>query len=263
MSHIELKNIKKSFGETQALVDASLRTELGEIHAIVGENGSGKSTLAKIMSGVIPCDDGGISVLGGHPKTPAEAISLGVSTIYQEIMVADELTIWENMYAGSDGLRRKSMSSVEKRRRTKDILERLAQTRIDPDEIVGRQPLNIKQWIVIARAIIRDPKILIFDESSAALDLEATNRLHDEMNRMKDAGACIILVTHRIAELVRIADSATVLRDGVTVGRLSKDEITEENILSLMSALPKRTLSRTPRRRLLQRHNNPFSRHSN
>ena len=251
MSQIELSNIKKSFGETQALVDASLTTELGEIHAIVGENGSGKSTLAKIMSGVIPADGGSISVLGGQPKNPAEAIKLGISTIYQEIMVAEELAIWENMFAGVDGLWRKTMSSAEKRRRSQEILERLAKTPINPDAIVGRQPLNIKQWIVIARAIIQEPKVLIFDESSAALDLEATHRLHAEMKRMKDGGACIILVTHRIAELVKIADSATVLRDGVTVGRLSKEEITEENILLLMSASAKEDVKAATKKKVL------------
>lgn len=251
MTLIALKNVRKNFGETRALTDASLETKLGEIHAIVGENGSGKSTLAKIMSGVIPPDGGDISILNEQPTTPSEAIRLGVSTIYQEIMVAEELTIHENMFAGVDGLWRTRVPLAEKRRQTKEILERFTETKIDPDATVGSQPLNIKQWIVIARAILRKPKILIFDESSAALDLEATNRLHAEMRRMKDDGACIILVTHRIAELVKIADSATVLRDGETVGRLSRDEITEENILSLMSAETRKVVSKSIAKRVL------------
>ncbi len=236
MSSITLRNIHKSFGETHALVGASLETSLGEIHAIVGENGSGKSTLAKIISGVIAPDSGEVNILGGSPKNPIEAIRSGIATIYQEMMLADDLSVYENVYSGVDGLLKNRVSTSDKRRGTKSILERLTLTKIDPDQAVGSLPLAIKQWVVIARALIQKPKILIFDESSAALDLEATNRLHVEMNRLKEGGTCVVLVTHRIAELVKIADSATVLRDGATVGRLSKNKITEANLLELMSA---------------------------
>lgn len=236
MPAINLVNVHKSFGETHALRGANLHAELGEIHAIVGENGSGKSTLAKVMSGVIPPDSGEANVLGVHPLHPGDAISAGVATIYQEMMLAEDLSIWENLFAGSDGLFTRSSSTVEKRNTTREILKELAQTEIDPDAPVSSLPLSVKQWVVIARAIVRKPKLLLFDESSAALDLEATNRLHREMLKLKENGSCVILVTHRIAELVKIADSATILRDGETVGRLEKEEITEANLLRLMSA---------------------------
>ncbi|MCY6379651.1 sugar ABC transporter ATP-binding protein [Hoeflea prorocentri] len=236
MPLVTLKNISKNFGETHALRGANLETRLGEIHAIVGENGSGKSTMAKIISGVIVPDAGSVEVLGVHPKNPNDAIAAGVSTIFQEIMLAEDLTVYENTFAGSDSLWTKKYSVAEKRKITGEILGRLVGEPVNPDAIVRTLPLNIKQWIVIARAILNRPKVLIFDESSAALDLEATNRLHDEMRKLRDDGSCVILVTHRIAELVKITDSATVLRDGETVGRLSKEEITEENILKMMSA---------------------------
>jgi len=236
MPDIELIDIHKAFGETLALRGANLRADLGEIHAIVGENGSGKSTLAKVLSGVIPPDSGRVSVLGVAPRDPAEAIAAGISTIYQEILLAEDLTVWENVFAGADGLWRRSVPTRRKRAEARQILERLARTEVDPDATVAALPLNIRQWIVIARALLRRPRLLLFDESSAALDLEATNRLHQEMLALKAQGSCIMLVTHRIAELVRIADSATVLRDGEDVGRLERDEITEDNLLRLMSA---------------------------
>lgn len=236
MPAISLGQISKSFGETQALAGADLFADLGEIHAIVGENGSGKSTLAKVMSGIVLPDSGSVDIFGHAPTTPSEAIAAGISTIYQEIMVADELTIWENVFAGADGFFRRKGSVAEKRVLARDTLKRLANIDIDPDTPVSSLPLNVKQWIVIARAILKKPKLLIFDESSAALDLEATNRLHREMLALKEAGSCIMLVTHRIAELVKIADSATVLSDGRTVGRLEASEITEGNLLRLMSA---------------------------
>ncbi|MBO6554798.1 MAG: sugar ABC transporter ATP-binding protein [Roseitalea sp.] len=236
MPAVELTGVRKAFGETKALTDASLMANAGEIHAIVGENGSGKSTLAKIISGVVQADGGEIDVLGARPQTPADAIRHGVATIYQEILLAEELSVWENVFAGADGLWRRSLPVAERQRLAGETLERLAQEPVDPDTIVGTLPLSIKQWIVIARAILRKPKLLIFDESSAALDLEATNRLHQEMLALRQAGACVLLVTHRIAELVKIADGATVLRDGVTVGRLDREHVTEEKLLEMMSA---------------------------
>ncbi|GAB5468430.1 MAG: sugar ABC transporter ATP-binding protein [Rhodospirillales bacterium] len=236
---IRLSDIEMRFGETRALAGASLSTAAGEVHAIVGENGSGKSTLAKVMSGVIVPQGGSVSVFGHAPKSPAEAIAAGVSTIFQEIMVAEQLTVYENVFAGVDGFWRTKLPRAEKRRQAREVLQRLANVDIDPDWRVADLPLSLKQWIVIARSLLRQPRLLIIDESSAALDLEATKRLHGEMRRLRDAGSCVVLVTHRIAELVRIADSATVLRDGATVGRLTKSEITEDNLLKLLSATGK------------------------
>jgi ABC-type sugar transport system ATPase subunit len=236
MSAISVKNVSKNFGETRALRAASLAANFGEIHAIVGENGSGKSTLAKIISGVVPADSGAVDVLGHTPSSPTEAIAIGLSTIFQEMMLAESLTIWENVFAGSDSFWKRSSSTTEKKRRTKEILERLADCPIDPDWPVSSVPLSVKQWIVISRALLQKPKVLVFDESSAALDLEATSRLHHEMLALKADGTAVIIVTHRIAELVKFADQATVLRDGETVGQIGRADMTEENLLRLMSA---------------------------
>ncbi|NVO27312.1 sugar ABC transporter ATP-binding protein [Donghicola sp. C2-DW-16] len=236
MTAISVRNISKNFGETRALRDASLEASFAEIHAIVGENGSGKSTLAKIISGIVLADGGDVDVLGHRPNSPTEAIAIGVSTIFQEMMLAESLTIWENVFAGSDSFWKRSSSVAEKKRQTKEILERLADCPIDPDWPVSAVPLSVKQWIVISRALLQKPKVLVFDESSAALDLDATSRLHHEMLELKASGTAVIIVTHRIAELVKFADQATVLRDGVTVGKIGREEMTEENLLRLMSA---------------------------
>jgi len=233
---VEIVDIHKSFGKTRALHGASLLARTGEIHAIVGENGSGKSTLAKIASGIILPDAGTVSVFGATPRTPVAAIAAGVATIYQEMMLAEELSVWENLFAGSDSTWRRRRSNTQKRAETHEVLSRLAACPIDPDARVADLTLSVKQWVVIARALVQKPRVLIFDESSAALDLEATSRLHEEMRALRDGGTAVLIVTHRIAELVKIADVATVLRDGETVGRLERAEITERNILRLMSA---------------------------
>ncbi|WP_245468011.1 sugar ABC transporter ATP-binding protein [Mesorhizobium sp. M1D.F.Ca.ET.043.01.1.1] len=232
---IELNNIVKAFGETKALRGCSFSARGGEVHAIVGENGSGKSTLAKIISGVVREDAGNVRVLGGRPRNPIEAQTLGVATIFQEVLLADEASVADNLFVGADGFLTKRISAREKQSRTREMMRRFTGRDIPPWTRVGTLPLSVKQWIVIGRALLRQPKVLILDESSAALDLEATERLHHEISRLREVGACVVLVTHRIAELVRIADRATILRDGVAVGTLDKSALTEQNLLALMT----------------------------
>jgi len=232
---IRLKDVAKSFGETRALRACHLEARAGEVHAIVGENGSGKSTLAKIISGVLLSDRGSIDVLGRTPRNPLEMRDAGVATIFQEILVADEASVFDNLYVGRDGLFVRSASRASREAEASALLERFVGTPIDLEARVGHLPLSTKQWIVIARAVLCRPRILILDESSAALDLDATVRLHAEISRLRSEGTTILIVTHRIAELVRIADRATVLRDGETVGTLEKAEITEANLLAMMT----------------------------
>mgnify|MGYP005988607891 CR=1 FL=1 len=232
---ISLTDVKKYFGPTRALDGVSLEVRAGEIHAIVGGNGSGKSTLAKVVSGILPIDSGAYSVLGESPSTPAESHDLGIATVFQEVLVADECSVVDNLFMGADELFRNSIPFIEKVDRAEKIMEELAGEYVDPHQLVGTLPLSLKQWITIGRAMLIDPKVLILDESSAALDLDSTTRLFDKMREMRDRGVSILIVTHRIAELIEISDKATVLRDGRDVGVLSRSEITEDNLLGLMT----------------------------
>ncbi|MEJ8569901.1 YbhB/YbcL family Raf kinase inhibitor-like protein [Microbaculum marinum] len=240
---VDISHVRKTFGPTVALDDVSLRAYEGEVHAIIGGNGSGKSTLAKVISGVLIPDGGQVSILGKSATTPHEARDLGISNVFQEVLVADECSILDNIYLGADGLLGSSVSQEERARRASALMAELLGFDIDLSISVGELPLSIKQWITIARAILTDPRVLILDESSAALDFDSTERLFRKMREMKQQGCAILIVTHRIAELVRIADRATVLRDGVTVGTLEKDEITEANILALIAG-PERERSK-------------------
>ena len=206
-----------------------------EIHAIVGGNGSGKSTLAKIVSGVIPIDKGHVSVLGESPSTPGESRALGISTVYQEVLVAEESSVVDNLFMGADELFSATVSQEEKVQRAARMMQELTGEAIDPFTLVGTLPLGIKQWITIGRGLLQVPRILILDESSAALDFDSTERLFDKMRELRDGGTTVLIVTHRIAELIRISDRATVLRDGQDVGVLEKQQITEKNLLKLMT----------------------------
>ena len=232
---IVVRNVKKYFGPTRALDGASFSARAGEIHAIVGGNGCGKSTMAKVISGILPIDSGAVSIFGETPSTPAESRALGISTVYQEVLVADESSLVDNIFMGADFLFSKKTSQEMKVRQAAELMGELTGESIDPFSLVGTLPLGMKQWITIARALLSEPRVLILDESSAALDFESTERLFAKMRALRDKGATVLIVTHRIAELIRISDRATVLRDGRDVGVLEKSEITERNLLSLMT----------------------------
>jgi ribose transport system ATP-binding protein len=230
-----VKDAHKAFGVTKALNGCSFDAKFGEIHAIVGGNGCGKSTLAKVLSGVLPMDSGKLSILGNHPSTPSEARQVGIATVFQEILIADEATIVDNLFVGTDGFWTKTMSAQEKLEKAHTLMSELTGEGVDLLAPAGDLPLSMKAWVTIGRALLCDPKVLILDESSAALDFDSTERLFNKMRALRDNGAAIIIVTHRIAELIRISDRATVMRDGKDVGVLEKSEITEENLLSLMT----------------------------
>jgi ribose transport system ATP-binding protein len=232
---IRLKGVSKSFGETRALQSVDFEAVAGEVHAVVGENGSGKSTLAKIMAGVLLPDAGEVNVLGIAPRNPIQACEAGLAMIFQEILVADEASVLDNLFVGRDPLLAMSSSQRARAREAAIMLERFVGAPVNLNGLVANLPLSIKQWIVIARAFLRRPRVLILDESSAALDFDATLRLHAAIEQLRTAGATILLVTHRIAELVRIADRATILRDGQVVGTLAKQDITERNLLAMMT----------------------------
>jgi ribose transport system ATP-binding protein len=232
---IVVRNVKKYFGPTRALDGASFSARAGEIHAIVGGNGSGKSTMAKVVSGILPIDSGSISILGEAPSTPAESRALGIATVYQEVLVADESTVVDNIFMGADRLFTKTLSQEQKVRRAAELMRELSGEAVDPFALVGTLPLGLKQWITIARGLLSEPRILILDESSAALDFDSTERLFTKMRELRDRGTTVLIVTHRIAELIRISDRATVLRDGRDMGVLEKSEITEKNLLALMT----------------------------
>ena len=232
---IYVQDAEKSFGVTKALNGVNFKANFGEIHAIVGGNGCGKSTLAKVISGVLPLDKGKVSIMGHSPNSPIEAQKVGISTVFQEVMIAEEATVYENLFIGYDSFFGKKLNHREKVEKAASIMLELAGEFVDPYTIASQLSLGMKAWITIGRAFLRNPKVLILDESSAALDFDSTERLFTKMRSLRDQGAAIFIVTHRIAELVRISDRATVMRDGKDVGVLAGDEITEKNLLRLMT----------------------------
>jgi ribose transport system ATP-binding protein len=231
---VAVRGVSKSFGEAHALRACSFSARFGEVHAVVGENGSGKSTLAKLLAGVLRPDSGTILVNDRRPASPRQARADGVAVVFQEILVAEGGSVLDNLFIGDDGLLAARRPQREKRAMAQALLTRLVGAPVELDAPIETLPLNLRQWVVIARALLGEPRVVVFDESTAALDHSSAERFLDMVRRLRDEGVCVLIVTHRIQELASICDRATVLSDGKDVGTLAGAEITEPRLLALM-----------------------------
>jgi ribose transport system ATP-binding protein len=247
MVAIDVQSASKRFGDTQALDGSSLCLRRGEIHALVGENGSGKSTMAKLVSGVFAPDQGSVRIGTTAPTSPGHARDLGVATVFQEVLVADGAPVVDNLWLGHDGFARSRRARAERYSEGHALLSRLLDGDVDLDAPIEALTLSERQWVVIARALLGKPDVLILDEASAALDQASAERLLEELKRQREQGTAVLFVSHRIAELHAIADRATVLRDGSDVGTLERGEITEERLLELMTGQARADRTRTVR----------------
>jgi ribose transport system ATP-binding protein len=235
-----MRGIEKRFGATRALRGVHLTVRSHEIHAIMGENGAGKSTLMKILSGVYTPDAGEI-LLDGHAiriRSPGEARALGINLIYQELSVAPNMTVAQNVFMGN--VPRARFGMVDERdmnRRTNAILADLGAP-FDATELVGTLSIAEQQQVEIARALVHDSRILIMDEPTAALSDRETEQLFRIIETLRDRGIAVLYISHRMAEVDRLARRVTVLRDGAYVGELTHDELDQKRIVQMMVGRP-------------------------
>ncbi len=234
VNFVEVNGVSKSFGETRALRACNFSARAGEVHAVVGENGSGKSTLAKLLAGVLYPDTGSVRVNGASPASPHAARARGIAVVFQEILVAEGGSVLDNLYIGDDGLFSARRSQRQKRAEAEALLNRLMGGPVALDAPVEDLSLNTRQWVVIARALLGKPSLVVFDEATAALDHSSVERFFEVVRELRASGVCVLIVTHRIHELTAICDRATVLSDGADVGTLAGGEITEARLLELM-----------------------------
>ncbi|MCX6133755.1 MAG: sugar ABC transporter ATP-binding protein [Ignavibacteriales bacterium] len=236
MAHLlEVRQISKSFGSTQALRRASFTLAAGEIHALVGENGAGKSTLMKILSGVHQKEEGQILLDGRevNPQSPQEARSLGVGTVFQELSLCNNLSVAENIFAnrepGSFGLVNHRLLN----KLSDDHLREFSFS-IPADTLVGELNLARKQVVEVLKAIALRAKILILDEPTSALERSDVERLFELLARLKDQGTGIIFISHKLDEVFRIGDRITVFRDGEHIVTLNSGDTNRDAIIQYM-----------------------------
>ncbi len=234
---LEVDGLSKTYGETVALDGANIAFAPATIHAILGENGSGKSTLVKILSGVVPPSRGAIRMDGRtiDRHSPRVFQKLGLATVFQEVLIAPDRSALDNIFLGYDGLFRRRAPRARQAQLAAESLDTIAATKFDLDMPAGLLPLAARQLVVLARALVRRPRVLILDEVTAALDFADRESVFQTMEAFARAGGLILFISHRMDEVLRLAHRVTILRNGKVVDTLDRASLSSEQMLSLMA----------------------------
>ncbi len=234
---IVVDRIAKSFGATRALDGVSFTIEAGEVHALLGENGAGKSTLVKMLSGLTRPDSGSITVFGqpAQIRSPGDAQALGIRTAFQEISLVPDLSIADNLLLPDAPLQHGFLLDRRRARRwVEEALERFELTDIDPRLDVRSCALPIRQKLEIARALAREPKVLLLDEPTSALSARDVEWLGRRLQDLRKAGTTVVFITHRMLEVRSFCDRLTILRNGRHVGSFDAPEISDREVVKLV-----------------------------
>lgn len=227
--------MSKSFPGVRALHNVDLKLGKGEVLALLGENGAGKSTLMKILAGVQPADEGELLVDGKPIEIGGVQDSLdhGIALIHQELNLATNLSVGANIFLGREPRKRGLIDEETIRTEAKKYLEMVGLD-VSPDQIVSELTIGRQQMIEIAKALSIDARILIMDEPTSSLSTNETLRLFEVVKQLRDQGVSIIYISHRLGEVVELADRVTVLRDGENAGDLDRADINHDKMVKLM-----------------------------
>jgi len=242
---IVVENIHKSFGNVDALKGASLTIKAGEITAIVGDNGAGKSTLVKCLTGLYTPDRGEIRI-DGQPvqfSSPRDAREKGIETVYQDLALSDQLSVWQNMYmdrelvAGIPGL--KFLRRGEMRRRAAELISDLAVNVPGVSRSVKRLSGGQRQAVAIARGVMWAENMIILDEPTAALGLNETAQVEALIRRVVEGGKTVLVVSHNFEQVKRLSQQVWVMRGGRVVGGTRTEDVTGEQLVGMVTGAVK------------------------
>ncbi|MFF6994539.1 ATP-binding cassette domain-containing protein [Streptomyces sp. NPDC008313] len=243
---LALRGVSKRFGAVQALTDVELEVHAGEVVALVGDNGAGKSTLVKTIAGVHPIDEGAIEWDGRSVQInrPHDAQNLGIATVYQDLALCDNIDVVGNLYLGREIRRRGVLDEVEMERRSRELLDtlsiRIPSVRIPIASLSGGQ----RQVVAIARSMLGEPKLVILDEPTAALGVEQTAQVLDLVERLRERGHAVILISHNMADVKAVADKVAVLRLGRNNGVFEVKSTSQEEIISAITGATDNAVTR-------------------
>lgn len=239
-ARFEMRGISKSFGATIALNDVNLQVAPGEVCALVGQNGAGKSTLMSILSGAIQPDAGSMILDGAafRPRNPLHGRRSGVAMIYQELSLAPDLSVEENIVLGMEPTRFGCVQRDDMRRRAKDALGQLHHSEISPETAVSELSVAEQQLVEIGRALAIGCRVLVLDEPTSSIAREDVLRLFDIIRSLKQQGHAIVYISHFIDEVKEVADRFVVLRDGCNAGGGRILSATRKQIVEMMVGRP-------------------------
>ncbi|MBI2827621.1 MAG: sugar ABC transporter ATP-binding protein [Planctomycetia bacterium] len=233
---LSMHGITKRFGATTALADVAIEVRAGEVLALIGENGAGKSTLMKVLSGAYRPDAGRMELAGAPfaPSGPHHARAAGVAMIYQELNLAPDLSVEDNIMLGQEEHRFGCLLRGRQQKRVMRALDMLGHAELRPETPVGRLSVGARQLVEIARALVLAPKIIVFDEPTSSLTRHDVEHLFRVIGKLRAAGLGIVYISHFLEEIRLVADRYTVLRDGRTVGSGTLAGTSEAQIVALM-----------------------------
>lgn len=232
-----LRRITKGFPGVRALDAVSFDIQRGEVHALVGQNGAGKSTLMKIFSGAMEQDSGDVLLDGARTRIadPVEARAQGIAIVHQEFALCPNLSVAENVFLGKEPI--KGGGVVDDKRMAEATRRILARIHVDLDPNARLETLGVSEWqiVEICKALVDEPKFLILDEPTAALTEKRIDDLLNVIRRLRAAGHGIVYISHKLSEVLAIADRITVLRDGARVETVANENLTEEALVRAMT----------------------------
>jgi ribose transport system ATP-binding protein len=233
---LTMRDVSKSFGAQTALEGVSLDLLGGEVHALIGENGAGKSTLMKVLSGAYRPDSGSMFLAGQAyaPRGPREARRRGVAMIYQELALAPHLSVEANIMLGQERTRAGFIRRAEHRRLVRQALDLLEHPNIRAETIVGRLSVGAQQLVEVARALVSDARVIVFDEPTSSLTERDAERLFVVIERLRSRNLAVVYISHFLEEVRRVARRYTVLRDGRTVASGPTDGTSQSTIIAYM-----------------------------
>jgi D-xylose transport system ATP-binding protein len=243
---LQMEGISKRFGAVQALTDVYFEVYRDEVVALVGDNGAGKSTLIKVIAGVGPNDDGLIRFEGKEVTItkPLDATALGIAAVYQDLALCDNLDVVANLFLGREDTRTALLDEVTMEKRATELLRSLAakipSVRIPVASLSGGQ----RQTVAISRSLVGEPKVVILDEPTAALGVAQTAQVLDLIERLKQRGHAVILITHNLADAFAVCDRIVVLRLGRNAGEFQVGEVSQEEIVSTITGAKDNVVAR-------------------
>lgn len=234
---LSLRGITKSFGAVNALTDIDLDVSAGEVVALVGDNGAGKSTLVKVLAGVHPADSGEVLWNGKPAKinSPLDSQGLGIATVYQDLALCDNLDVVANLFLGREEANVTVMDEVEMETRAWGLLKQLSAKIPSVRTAVASLSGGQRQTIAIARSLVGEPSIVILDEPTAALGVAQTAEVLNLVERLRDNGLGVILISHNMADVQAVADRIAVLRLGRNNGTFVNGDVSHEDIITAIT----------------------------